>query len=351
MKRGLFSWQGRVSACCLGMVFLGQSVAFADPIETPPAEAAKAKVKKGVQKAVAKGVAKSAAGSASRKGVLIPPAALGASEASKEAMPSSIVTQTAAVSDSGVTSEGAVAATTAKVDLPTEVTQTGEKGATPAQVVKSVPDTENMAEEVLPFETSGPESREVDPDALDYGRVFVAEKTQHPWHRFRVSGQYGREFGDAYFLNQVVSLGAEFSIVRYLWTGIQWNYYFSATTSVLRNLDRALFQQKVLVESTLSVPKNAFYWTQTFVPFSGHFSFLFKRPLEVELGLRTGFGMVRMPYKKNELGFLWSVRPTVYLADQVLLQMGFGQELIAPFKKKFPRPFFYRGDVALVVEF
>lgn len=184
------------------------------------------------------------------------------------------------------------------------------------------------------------------PSTTEYGEIYMLEQRDRVVHPWRVAFNYSYEFGNPYYDIHGLNLTFEHSIGRFVHVGVQGSYLISSKTNLLNTLERELKASDLGAE--LHIPKYSVYGIGTFIPLSGHFNFFGNYPIEAELAVRLGAGMIAYQ-DANRFGMIWSLRPTFHLTPQWSIQTGFGQEFEAPFTDDHLVHF--KGDVGVALSF
>ena len=157
-------------------------------------------------------------------------------------------------------------------------------------------------------------------NSAEYGTLYVLEQKDAEILPWKVNVGYSFESGNPYLFVQGISQTFERLLGRFTWIGIQLTEFITSQTEL----------QNVLASQGLAgsaqAPSYSLYGVFTAVPLSGHLNFFGNQPFQTELHVRLGAGRVAYSNSNSRAGFLWSVRPTVFLSHDLTAQLGFGQE-------------------------
>ncbi len=182
----------------------------------------------------------------------------------------------------------------------------------------------------------------------EYGKLYVVEQREQSPHLWRVGAGTAYEFGNPYLHVQTFNQSIERSVNRFVWVGIQLTEFTSTSTALMNALRQELNNSVLGINA--KTPRLAASAMTTFVPLSGHLSFLGDHPLAAELSIRVGAGAVSYEGEAARLMLSWSLRPMFHLDQHFSIQFGFGQEIESPFSSD-NRIARFRGDLGLSYRF
>lgn len=184
-------------------------------------------------------------------------------------------------------------------------------------------------------------------DSSEYGSIYMMEQRDRVIMPWRTGLSYSYDFGNPYSDVHGLGLTLEHSIGRFIWVGVQGNYFMSSNTALMNTLQNDLHVPGI--GNTVHIPKYSVYPIFTLVPLSGHFNFFGNRPIEAELAVRIGVGSIAYA-DTTRMGLLWSLRPTFHIDSRWTIQTGFGQEVESPFASHDQLSHF-KGDLGVLFGF
>lgn len=166
--------------------------------------------------------------------------------------------------------------------------------------------------------------------------LYLVEERAPTETRNELGLSYGMEFASSYYSVRNLKLtylrpiggGRVRDVLR---VGASISRFFSSDSALNQAIVQNLSGSRIL-RITAERPSVSAQGLVDVTPFRGHLGLFTRQPLELDLRLRAGSGIVTYENAKSRFVMSWSFRPTLRVSSNLAVEVAGGQDVESPFQ-------------------